>query len=479
MNEGTEVSGIQGYATYVPYWRINRAAVSAVLGGRPAAGFRSVASYDEDTTSMAVEAARRLLPPTDLGALILATTRPAYAEKTNASAIHAALDLPSTVFATDYVGSVRTAFAALRSAASADEKTLVALADIRTGMPGSADEMQGGDAGAAFVIGPGSGICEFVAFGSSTLEILERWRSPGDATSQVWEERFAEDVYVRAAQEALDEALKRAQLATSDVDRLIVSGTHGRAVRAVRKALGVPQDRVCLDYTDEIGNAGVAQGGLLLSAVLDVAEPGELIALVTVADGGDVILLRTTTALLQGRQEQSVQAQIASTNSSLGYGDFLTWKGFLDREPPRRPDPDKPMAPPSLRDVRWKFGLVGSACERCGTRFAPAQRICLDCGAVDGMRDQRFAEVTGTVRTCTVDRLAYTPSPPLLVAVVDFDGGGRMPCELTDLEGPEAIGVGDRVAMTFRRRYNAGGVHNYFWKARPLVPSGRSIDGGA
>ena len=51
--------------------------------------------------------------------------------------------------------------------------------------------------------------------------------------------------------------------------------------------------------------------------------------------------------------------------------------------------------------------------------------------------------------------------------IVDFDGGGRYRCELTDARADE-LAIGDRVAMTFRRIYTADGVHNYFWKARPV-----------
>ena len=70
-----------------------------------------------------------------------------------------------------------------------------------------------------------------------------------------------------------------------------------------------------------------------------------------------------------------------------------------------------------------------------------------------------------TIATFTVDRLAFSPSPPVVVAVViDFDGGGRFQCELTDVD-PTTVAIGDRVEMTFRRLYTAGGVHNYFWKA--------------
>jgi uncharacterized OB-fold protein len=54
----------------------------------------------------------------------------------------------------------------------------------------------------------------------------------------------------------------------------------------------------------------------------------------------------------------------------------------------------------------------------------------------------------------------------VVVGVLDFEGGGRFTCELTDVD-PGAVKIGDRVEMTFRRIMTAHGVHNYFWKARP------------
>jgi uncharacterized OB-fold protein len=86
-----------------------------------------------------------------------------------------------------------------------------------------------------------------------------------------------------------------------------------------------------------------------------------------------------------------------------------------------------------------------------------------------------MADTPATVVTYTIDRLAYSPNPPMVAAVVDFDGGGRMSCELTDVD-PSAVAIGDRVAMTFRRLVTAGGVHNYFWKARPQAPG--TVDSG-
>ena len=75
------------------------------------------------------------------------------------------------------------------------------------------------------------------------------------------------------------------------------------------------------------------------------------------------------------------------------------------------------------------------------------------------------AGLRGAVATCTVDHLAYSPSPPVVQAVVDVAGGGRFTCEVADAE-PDQIHVGSTVRFAFRRLFTAGNVHNYFWKAR-------------
>ena len=54
-----------------------------------------------------------------------------------------------------------------------------------------------------------------------------------------------------------------------------------------------------------------------------------------------------------------------------------------------------------------------------------------------------------------------------MFAIVDFDDKTRLPLELTDVDADE-LKVGDRVEMTFRKLSTADGIHNYFWKARPV-----------
>jgi uncharacterized OB-fold protein len=97
--------------------------------------------------------------------------------------------------------------------------------------------------------------------------------------------------------------------------------------------------------------------------------------------------------------------------------------------------------------------------------FMPPSRVSFDGERTDEMTPEPMADVKGTIATFTVDRLAYSPSPPIVFAVVDFDDGGRLPIELTDTDADE-VKIGGRVEMTFRRLYTADGIHNYFWKGK-------------
>ncbi|MGH9025167.1 MAG: hydroxymethylglutaryl-CoA synthase, partial [Acidimicrobiia bacterium] len=138
--------GISGAAGYVPYRRLDRAAIAATFGSGGGKGTRSVASYDEDTTTMGVEAARLALHNAggaSPGALWFATADPAYLEKSNASTIHAALRLDREIPAIDTGGAVRSGVGSLRAALDHTGTVLFVTADRRGGLPTSADEASG------------------------------------------------------------------------------------------------------------------------------------------------------------------------------------------------------------------------------------------------------------------------------------------------------------------------------------------------
>ncbi|KXX58818.1 OB-fold domain-containing protein [Rhodococcus sp. LB1] len=465
--------GVTGYGVYLPLWRVDRKDIGSALGTPAGRGTRSVAGYDEDSTSMGVEAALAALDgaPAPAG-LVYATATPGYADKTNAGIVHAALALDQSVPAWDFSGAARSGMGVITAAAdaaAAGRPTLAVLSDIRTGLPSSAEEKDGGDGASALLFGTGDGVvAELIGRGSASAEFLDRWRVPGETASKVWEERFAEGIYRELALDAVDAALKEAGLTRSDVDRVGVAGLHRRAVGVVTKTLA-SDAAVIDDLAATVGATGTAQPGILLASALDDAAPGETILIVQLGDGADAVLLRTTAALATYRDARTTPgvAEQLGYGRTIGYQRFLTWRGFLRRESPRRPDPDRPAAPPSSRNAQWKFGLAGSRCTECGTRHMPAIRVCRSCKAVDRMERERIAGERGTIATYQADLLAYTLSPPLIGSAIDFDGGGRLMCEITDADAA-ALKIGDPVEMTFRRFYTTSdGVHNYFWKARP------------
>jgi 3-hydroxy-3-methylglutaryl CoA synthase len=439
-------------AAYLPFRRLDRTTIRAIAGTGGGSGRRTVASFDEDASTMAFEAGRSALaaagdggPRPDL--LVVATTNPPYLDKTNATVVHAALRLPDDCGAWDAGASVRSAVGALRLGLERSGTTLVTAGDVRGGLPGSGDETAGGDAGAAVLVtgDPTTPVVATYLGGSTaTEEFIDRWRTPGAPASKVWEERFGEFQYVDAGLRAW-KALDLAGLGIEQVDHLVVAGLHGRACGALAKKLADVAPAID-NLASTVGNPGAAQPGLLLTAALEAAEPDQVIALVVLADGADVLLFRTTEHVARHRSARTVAVQVGVAGD-VAYGRYLAWRGLLQPEPPRRPEPARVSAPAAHRNADWKLGLSS-----------------------DGTGD--LAGARGTVATFTVDRLVYSLNPPVVFAVVDFPAlGARLPMELTDVD-EDGVTIGMEVEMVFRRLGTADGIHNYFWKARPVRDGG-------
>jgi hydroxymethylglutaryl-CoA synthase len=460
--------GIISWGAYLPYRRLDRGLIAPFVGQGGGRGTRTVASFDEDATTMAVEAGRVALAGTPAvpDQVLFGSVVPAYADKTNATVVHAALRLPHSTAAFDMGSSTRSAVGGLLMALRASGTSLVTAGDLRGGMAGSAEESAGGDGAAAVLVGDHHGtapvLAEVLATASVTREFVDRWRTPGETRSKVWDEKFAEVTYRPLGLDAWQRALADAGLQSTDVALAAVSGPTARIAAAVAGKLGA--GRIVDDLSSAVGVTGAAHPLLLLASLLEQAGPGQVVALMSLADGADVVLLRTTSALADHRPARPITAQVA-TGGPLPYGRFLAWRQVLAVEPPRRPEPPRVSATAAARSEEWKFGFVGSRDPETGAVHLPPARVSADGLRTDEMESVPMADAQGTVATFTIDRVAYSPSPPIVFAVVDFDGGGRLPVELCDLD-PDEVHIGARVEMTFRRLFTADGLPNYFWKAR-------------
>jgi uncharacterized OB-fold protein len=319
----------------------------------------------------------------------------------------------------------------------------------------------------AFVTGPDDeAIARFVGRASATTELLDVWRLPEDPFAKQWEERFGAETLGPVIVDTATRALKAAGVEPTDLKQVIVDATNQRAATALPGALGLKPEQLADPLAASVGRTGVAHAGLLLARALDQAQAGDRILVVCAGDGCDAVVLEVTARIGEGHPAHSVDRWLGAKRNDVPYNSYLKWRGILPFEPPRRPDPDRPAAPPMRRHGAWKMAFVGSRCQECNAGHLPPQRVCVKCGSVDRMRDERFADTSCEVATYTLDHLAYSLQPPVVAAIADFKGGGRMSCELTDVD-PSEVAIGDELEMTFRRLYTGQGVHNYFWKARP------------
>ena len=136
--------------------------------------------------------------------------------------------------------------------------------------------------------------------------------------------------------------------------------------------------------------------------------------------------------------------------------------------------PDRPSLSLSnrWRERRTILALHGFKCKKCGTpqisQLGQTVRICSVCQAKDEFEDYKFSDKTGKLFSYAIDQLQPTQNPPGVNGVVDFDGGGRLICELTDCD-INNVKVGMPVVMTFRKMFQSKGINNYFWKAQPIL----------
>jgi 3-hydroxy-3-methylglutaryl CoA synthase/uncharacterized OB-fold protein len=450
--------GITSWATYLPRYRLDRGAVSKAFSMNSGKGSRTVASFDEDASTMAVEAARRT-SGTPVDTVMFSTTHPPLLDKGSAATIAAVLDLPSQITAVDLGGSARSTIGCLKAAFALATPTMLLASDMRFGRPGSDDEINGSDGAAAFTFGADP-LVSLVAMESVSSPVMDRWRSEGDAGSQVWDDRWTADQQVPLMLAVVERVVKTAGIAATDIASVVVSASSSKVAAQVLGKLGGGNEA----NVEPFGYYGAADVGIKLARVLSRASANQHILVVSGADGADAMVLRTSATF----STAAGSVDDGSGGLAVSVIDYLAWRGLVHREPPRRPDPEIPAAPAVSRSDDWKFAFTGTQCGACGARHLPPQRICMSCGTLDKMEPVLMQHERGEVRTYTIDRIAFSPSPPVVVAVIDFESGGRFRCQLADVN-PDEVQVGLKVEMVYRLISVAqSGIRNYFWKARPL-----------
>ena len=466
------MAGIVAYGAYVPRFRLG-----AETAGWTGSQERAVANFDEDSVTMAVAAGLDCLKGRNrqsVDALFFASSTVPYAEKQGAAIIAAALDLRRDIFTADVTDVLRAGTTALRSAldsvaAGSARQALVVAADSRQGAPRSETERNSGDGAAAFLVGQDGVAAEFAGFHTITENMLDNWRSSGDAFVRSWEDRFAtEEGLERIVSDAFDGFLEKYQIARDDISRVALYAPDARRHARLLRRLGLGPQQGQDPLFGRLGNTGSAFPLMLLVAALEAAGPGELLLTVSYGDGSDVLAFRTTELVKQEPPGRGgLGAHLASRAVLKSYEEYARWREvWLTDDASRRPAPSSPSVSAMWRESNKNLRLYAGRCNPCGYVQYPPQRVCVNCRAMDDYSPLRLSDRPGELFTYSMDYIAGAVDTPLVVSVVDFQGGGRIICMLTDRELGE-VRVGMPVEMSFRKLRVVNGIHNYYWKAVP------------
>lgn len=471
--------GITAFGAFVPRTRLDRQAIAAAhnwmapgLRGL-AKGARSFCAWDEDSVTMAVEAARDALgtrDPSTLKAIALATTRPVYADLPATALIAGALDLPRDLRSLDCGFTQRAGTSGLLALLKSGEAGLFVASDAPIAKPASTQEMSYGAGAAAFILGTQDVAARLIGSASVIENFVDHFRKDGSVHDYHWEERWVRDEgYAKLAPEAAKAALAEAGLAIGDIQHLVMPAMLRAATGDVVKKLGFA-GHVVDDLHADCGYAGTAAAPLMLAAALEEAQPGDRILVIAFGQGADALVLEVTDNIAKARPGRGVKGALANALITDSYLRYLSFTDQVELEWGMR---SEKSAKTALTEVYRSGGQIepfnAGQCGSCGTIQFPQLQYCVNCHAPGaGFRAVALRDAPAKVMTQTADSLSYHPSPPLYVGFIQFDNGARVQMEMVDI-GPEGIEPGTAMGMVFRikEKDRQRGYNRYFWKAAP------------
>jgi hydroxymethylglutaryl-CoA synthase len=474
------MAGIISYGAYIPLWRLSRDAIAEAWQSASTGGERSIANNDEDTITMATEAAIDCLAGLQrdkVDGLYFASTTSPYREKECSTLAAMAADLGPDIITADFGNSLRAATEAFRAALDAvvsgsASQVLVTASDCRIGYPRSNFEQIFGDAAAALLISNTAKPAVLVEGSCSVSnELYDVWRLDKDTYVQSWEDRFIiEHGYTENMERTISNLLRKKALSVKDIAKAVLYAPSSRAQQGLARRLGFDVKTQLQDLLiNNVGITGCAHVLLMLAATLEGAKAGDKILVASYGSGCDAFLLSVTEQIAEVRgNRRGVKGHLDSKRPLSSYARYLSYRGLLEPQP-GEPFRLFPAATTSWRERNWSIRMHASKCKDCGTITFPIERVCYNCRSKDNFEEVRLSDRKAKVFTFTLDNLAGRSDDPTIPQIgVEFDyQNTRTYLPMTDCD-PGEVKVDAPVEMTFRRLYEGAGMYNYFWKCRPI-----------
>ena len=474
--------GIHAFGGYVPRRRLQREVIAATnawfnpgLKGL-GKGERSIANWDEDAVTMAVEAARDALGSTGrdgdvIQGLYLASTSLPFQDRQNAGIVAEALHLGHSLRTLDVTGSQRAGTS--QAVAGGGGPVLVVGAEKRRTKAASPLELTTGDGAAALLIAQGGGAARLLGHATETVDFVDHYRGQNQAFDYVWEERWVRDEgYLEIVPKAVVRALDAAAVEPGAVTHFCFPSAARRVAAMLASKLGIPAASVRDNLQGTCGEAGAAHPLLMLVHALEQARPGDKVLVTGFGQGCDALVVEAGERLAAATPLLGIAGHLTRRREETNYQRYLAINDLVTIERGLRAEVDKQTGLTTLyRNKDMLLGFIGGRCRTCETPQYPKSNVCANptCNAVDSQDDYPFSERTATLNSHTADRLTYSPDPPAYYGMVQFDEGGRAMMDLADIDPDTELQVGQPMRMVFRvKDYDTNrGFRRYFWKATP------------
>lgn len=335
--------GIIGYGAYVPQYRLPGSEIARIWtggkGGSPVKE-KSVAGLDEDVITMSIEAARNALAragidPSELRAVWVGSESHPYAVKPSGTIVAEAIGAPNSIQAGDWEFACKAGseamVAAIALVGSGMGKYALAIGmDTAQGKPGDALEYTAGSGGAAYIFGPAEeAMVELEASYSYVSDTPDFWRRPEQKYPEHGQRFTGEPAYFLHTESAARVMMDGLHRQPSDYTYVVFHQPNPKFPMKAGETLGFTLEQIKPGLlAPVIGNTYAGSSLIGLSAVLDVAKPGDRILMVSYGSGAgsDAFSLVVTEKLLERRELALSTADYIARRTEIDYGTYLRFR---------------------------------------------------------------------------------------------------------------------------------------------------------
>jgi hydroxymethylglutaryl-CoA synthase len=342
----TQDVGIVGYGAYIPQYRLPAREVARIWtgggGGLPIKE-KAVAGQDEDVVTMSIEAARNALAraeidPTDIRAVWVGSESHPYAVKPTSTIVAESIGATPHTQAADWEFACKAGTEALQAAigfvGSGMARYALAIGmDIAQGRPGDALEYTAAAGGAAYLLGPATeAAVVFEGSYSYSTDTPDFFRRSHEKYPEHGERFTGEPAYFKHITEAAQALLQELGAKPSDYRHVIFHQPNTKFPQRVGQQLGFKPEQIQVGLlVPVIGNVYAGSAMVGLTAVLDVAQPGDRILLVSYGSGAgsDAFSLRATDRLPPAQGRALKTQDYIARRVEIDYATYARFRGKL------------------------------------------------------------------------------------------------------------------------------------------------------